>query len=341
MPATETIQSPASSPDVMTRTPRTKGVVRILTFFALIIVLLFAFDWLITFGLRRIPTGGFGVSNRFMSGQVNANVVISGSSRALAHYDPRVIQDVTGRTAFNLGRNGSQTDMQLAVLRAYLKRNQKPEVVLHNLDAFTFVTTREVYDPAQYVPYLYEPELYQALRGINPDIWKTKYLPLYGYVVDDMRFNWMLGIKGLLGRFPREDHFLGFNPRDKAWSDDFERYRADHPDGVTMPLEPAGERALEELTNVCVEKKIRLILVYSPEYGEMQALTKNRQEVFQRFREMAGRLEVEFWDFSGWEHSLDRKYFQNSQHLNATGARVFTQELASRLAPATVQNVDK
>ena len=132
---------------------------RLACFFGMLTVLVFGLNAVITSGLRQVKTSQFGVSNKIMQGEVNAQIVVTGSSRALSHYDPRFIQAYTGRSAFNLGRNGSQTDMQIAVLRAYLEHNRKPEIVIHNLDGFAFVTTREVYDPAQYVPYLYDKRL--------------------------------------------------------------------------------------------------------------------------------------------------------------------------------------
>ena len=199
------------------------SIKRIVVFFGFIALLIFSLNAMITAGLRQIKTSQYGVSNRIMHGDINAQIIITGSSRAVSHYDPRIIQGRTGRSAFNLGRNGSQTDMQIAVLKAYLEHNRKPDVIIHNLDGFTFVTTREVYDPGQYVPYLRDEEIYRPLRHINPMIWRSRYLPLYGYVVDDMRFNWVTGLRGLLGWQPREDFFQGFNPRSGGWSDDFDQ----------------------------------------------------------------------------------------------------------------------
>jgi hypothetical protein len=304
---------------------------RIACFFGMMTVVIFGLNAIVTSGLRRITTSQYGITNRIVAGKINAQIVITGSSRAVSHYDPRIIQTSTGRTAFNVGRNGSQTDMQLAVLKAYLEHNRKPDIVIHNLDAFSFVTTREVYAPAQYVPYLYDEELYRPLRQINRDIWKSRYMPLYGYVVDDMNFSWMLGLKGFVGWSPREDFFLGFNPRSKKWTEDFQRFAASNPDGVSWGIEPAGIQLMEELIRLCEERGIQLIFVYSPEYAEMEKLTKNRAEVFDHFHELAARYHVPIWDYSDWKFAGDRDYFTNSQHLNAEGAAVFSEDVANRL----------
>ena len=166
-------------PDRLLHSRHWPGLGRIAFFFCIVALLANAVNGLINFGLRRIRTSDFGVSNQVMSGRVNADIVISGSSRALTHYDCRVIQEITGHTTYNIGRNGSQTDMQLAYLKAYLAHNAKPGLVVHNLDLFSFLTSHEIYDPAQYLPYLDQAAIYAGVKRVYPDAWKWRYLPLW------------------------------------------------------------------------------------------------------------------------------------------------------------------
>ena len=314
------------------RFPMRTALLRLTCFFALIAVLACSANAIIGLGLRRLTTTHYGSWNAVMQGKVNADIVISGSSRAAYHYDPRIIEAVTGHRAFNLGRNGSQTDIQLAVLNAYLEHNRKPLVVIHNLDAFSFVPTTEIYDPALYVPYLSDPELYRSLTAIDPNLRKSRYIPLYGYVVEDMNFSWMLGLRSLLGVPPSERSFAGFTPQNRAWTDDFDSYRKMHPDGVSFPVEHSGVDDLTQLIRTCEDNRIPLIFVYSPEYSEMQHMTNNRREIFAEFQKLSTTYQVPVWDFSNWKYDDDRAYFYNSQHLNATGAELFSKDLAARLS---------
>jgi hypothetical protein len=309
------------------------GVGRLACFASLVLLLVILSNALIDSGLRRINTSNFGVWNRIVDGKINADIVISGSSRALTHYDPRIIEERTGHTAFNIGLNGSQTDMQLARLKTYLRHNKRPSLLIHNLDVFSFQTTHGgVYDPGQYVPYLEEPSIFAALAQIDPDVWKARFLPLYGYAAEDLRFNWMLGVLGFFGRNPPEDQFLGFKPRYSAWTEDFERLKAMNPDGVRFESEPDGVKQLEELLTLCKEQGIKVVLVYSPEYREMQTLTTNRAQVFARFNALSDRFGAPVWDYSGSLISTRRENFYNSQHLNADGAMAFSMDLAEKLA---------
>jgi hypothetical protein len=310
-----------------------RGVGKLACFACLVLLLAILFNALITSGLRRINTSSFGVWNRIVDGTINAEIVISGSSRALTHYDPRTIEERTGLTAFNIGLNGSQTDMQLARLKTYLRHNKKPSLLIHNLDLFSFQTTHGgAYDPGQYVPYLQEPPIYAALARIDPDVWKARFLPLYGYAAEDLRFNWILGAMGFLGWNPPEDHFLGFRPRSSAWTEDFVRFKAMNPDGVRFEIEAEGVKQMEELLRLCKGQGIKVVLIYSPEYREMQTFTRNRAQIFERFGELTYRFGVPVWDYSSSPISARRENFYNSQHLNAKGAMTFSKDLAENLA---------
>ena len=310
-----------------------KSTLRIILFFLFLAILAVAQDWLIGYGLRTIETSKFGSLNRIMSGRVNADVLIIGSSRALSHYDPRIIQSIFGGTAYNIGMDALQIDSQLALLRTYLKHNTAPEIVILNLDLFSFEATKsgEIYDPARYVPYLYEKELYEPLHRIDANVWRWKNIPLYGYTVEDMSFTWVWGVLSCLGINPAEDYFLGFNPKNTRWTDDFERFRADHPQGVTYSISDRGLQAFRDLIRTCRNKRIEIVLVYSPEYCEMHALETNRAEIMEMFRAIASEFHIPFWDYSDSAFSYQRELFQNSQHLNAAGASIFTRDIADRL----------
>jgi hypothetical protein len=313
---------------------RGSGAKRICAFFVLLGVLAVMADFAISAVLRGITIGDFGVWNRIVAGEINSDVIISGSSRALTHYDSRILQEKLGHTAYNIGLNGSQTDMQVARVKTYLRHNRAPKLLIQNLDAFTFqVTHGEVYDPGQYLPYRTEPELYEALSRVNPDTWKWRYIPLYGYATQDLRLGWLFGMRDRFAGAQRETHFLGFKPRYTEWTEDFAQFRANNPNGFEVKVEDEGVRQVEDLLRFCASRGIKVALVYSPEYAEVQDMTRNRAEIFARFAAMAEQYGATFIDFSGSPISSDRSLFYNSQHLNADGAMRFTAELADKLAP--------
>lgn len=317
-------------PKVRTQT----GVMRMLLFFGCIALVAYAIHGTISSGLRRISTSKFGVINKWMGGNADSEVIINGSSRALVHYDPRIIVAETGLTAYNIGMNGIQIDVQAGILDAYLARNKAPKIILQNLEAFSFECTKpgEIYDPGIYIPYLSSSdELYKALHGIDPQVWKWRNIPLYGYVVPDLRFTWALGVLRWLGVQGGQDYFDGFNPRHAQWTQDFDSFRQSMPHGVTYRIEPKGLAALEHCIQSAQSRGATIILVFAPEFHEMQMLERNREEIFGHFRDLAKKYRVEFWDFSDSPLCRDQTFFYNSQHLNAMGAALFSQEVGRRL----------
>ena len=310
----------------------TRGWLRLAAFFGFLAVVVCLTDFLIDTGLRKVRTSSFGVTNQIVRGEINADILVTGSSRAQVHYDPRVISQVTGRSAFNIGINGSQTDMQVALLKTYLRHNRKPSLVIHNLDLYAFQTTHEIYDPAQYFPYLNEEPIYRAIERVAPtEAWKWRWLPLHAYATQDLRFTWLVGFKALAGFQPPETNFNGFTPRNLKWTGDFERMRGSRHEGVTFEIEPQGVKDLEEIPTICAANGIKMVFVYSPEYVEMQALERNRQEVFALFRTIANRYGTPVWDYSDSPICRERDYFYNSQHLNADGAATYSNSIAGRL----------
>ena len=81
-------------------------------------------------------------------------------------------------------------------------------------------------------------------------------------------------------------------------------------------------------------------MVYSPEYQEMQELEKNRTEIMTTFRDVSRRFNVPFWDYSDSPLSKQQRLFNNSQHLNAEGAKAFSTDLARRLSVSGIPSAE-
>jgi hypothetical protein len=323
----------ADPPQTVTAAKPRRSVWRILVFLALVATVLTALDQLIDGGLRRITTAKYGSLNRIMAGRVGTEIIISGSSRAAFHYDSRKISEITGRSTYNIGMIGARIDVQLGLLKAYLKHNRPPRVVLLNLETSTFTMTPkgEITDPGLFAPHLYEDELYQPLLKVDPAVWKWRHIPLYVYAVEDQRFVWARGLGAWFGLQGPETFHDGFNPNFERWGADFYSFRAYAQEGRTYPLDPAAVATLTELMRVCTERGIELFLVLSPEFHEAQSIVRNRAEIFAVFHRLSTEFKVTFWDYSDSPLSRERDNFYSSQHLNADGATLFSADLARRL----------
>lgn len=284
-------------------------------------------------GMRRIRSGMFGAFNRTAEGKVNADIVVTGSSRAAMAYDPAILKRATGLSAFNLGRIGALTNVHTGVLRFYLRHNRPPRVLIENVDLFSLNVTDTLYDLPQYTPYLSDPGLYEALRRRYPAIWKARYLPFYGYIAGDTQFDHYLGLEALFGIQPEEDCKDGYYPRPLEWNDRFARFKATHKKTFDFHPQPGGIRDFQDFLSEAQSRGIPTILVVSPLYHEYLAMLRGQAELMAIYAGLARRHGAIFWDLSDLPPiSGSTSYFFDYEHLNQRGAAAFSEALGERLA---------
>jgi hypothetical protein len=287
-----------------------------------------ALQFLLVLGLDRYGTGSRGACNRVIRGEVNAELLVCGSSRALVHYDPAIIGQQIGRSAFNIGRTGTLPDLELPYLRTYLAHNRAPAGIIVNVDRTCFTTTKQIYAPRQYIPYLNETNLYFKLVALDPKFCRMRRIPLLGIIEERLTLTAVAGLFGMTGK---EDEFDGYEPKDLVWTGEFEKFKAAHPMGEVVPVEDEGIKTFRELLECCLRTRAKVLLVYSPEYYEAHGLTRNRAEIMRRIEEISRACGVEFWDYSTDPICRDKSLFYNSQHMNRQGATLFSEQLAARL----------
>jgi hypothetical protein len=98
-----------------------------------------------------------------------------------------------------------------------------------------------------------------------------------------------------------------------------------------VKTEAQGVRDFEEILWLCAQNGIPVLVVYSPEYYEMQAITRHRKQVLDKAKQIAAHFGFPLWDYSESPICRDRSNFYNSQHLNRSGASAFSADFARRL----------
>lgn len=286
-------------------------------------------------GIERVRTGKLGAANLVAAGQVNADIIITGSSRAEVQYVPSVLSRHTGLKAFNLGRSGAQgPNIHTGVVRWYLHNNKRPRFLIANVDFGTLRPSHDLYDPVQYTPYLSDAGLYNALRSRRPETWKARYLPLYGYLADDVENHHYTALQALFGVQRKElyeDGYLGLDA-DKRWSPKAGEFRWASERAYFSP-DPEGVRDFEELLEEARSQGIRTIVVFSPIYQEFAASMRGREELMTTFASLATKHSAVFWDYSLYAPiGGDTANFKDASHLNRRGANAFSEVLGKRLA---------
>ncbi len=309
----------------LTKSQFTKLVVFPLGFLCLALAL----DAVLMSGLRRYGAGTLGVCNRMVAGQIHAQILVLGNSRAENSFDPRILHEVSGMKTFNLAWPGSGLELQLALLKTYLRHNREPQYLIQEVNVRSLQDEpKELFETGSLLRLISEPDLFQTLAGIDPTYVRHRYLPLSG--LNDTR-SVGLAVLGVLGKHRREELCEGFLPLCHEWSMELELFKRQHPDGISYGTDGTGRKTLSALLDLCRQKGIEVILVCTPEYHERQALVRNRVAVLEIIASLATQRQVQFWDYSSDPICRTTNWFWNSIHLNDRGATEFSKAFAMRL----------
>jgi hypothetical protein len=259
-----------------------------------------------------------------------------GSSRAFRDVNPQDLKDSLGGDAYSLGSDNLRMKDQLMRYKYYREHYPKPGMIVHVLDFFSFEARASAYFPDQYLPYYQDSTIRRMVEMYQPISWYNR-LPGVRYVGNTKKvgigFLESLGLKHFTC-----DTKLGHEPLEMQWTNDFEAYKREYPNGERLVIDPKMVHDFDDYLSRCKEEGIQVVLVYAPEYYQIQSIISNRKTVFQIFRRLATKHGCVFWDYSADPMCESTRYFYNSQHLNKEGTEVFSKALAGRIKQHIKEN---
>jgi hypothetical protein len=304
-----------------------------LVFFVLpLLILAYPIDLAISYFLRQSNEfhGEFEVMNDIYNSKANCDVAIYGSSRAMVHFDPKIIGDSLGMTVYNFGIDGHNFWMQYLRHLEHVKYNEKPKIIIFSLGMFTLQKRANLYNPEQFLPYmLWDKNIMEYTQSYIGYKKIDYYVPLIRYAGKYEAFktsiDMLLKIEPVI---PTRNK--GFSSFDKEWNLDLEIAKA-KIGTYRVECDAKSIALFEQFIQECKSNNIMLLLVYAPEFIEGQNFVTNRSDVISIYNELAQKYKIKFYDFSTDVMSLDKKLFYNSNHLNKKGAELFSSTLAHDL----------
>lgn len=119
-----------------------KTTYKFILFLIIFLSIAVTLDKVLSYGLENTNVNEWGRWNRLKKGFTKADVIVMGSSRALVHFNCKVLDSITGLKFYNIGLNSHIINYQLPLLKTYIKYNTIPKYVLLNVD-ISFVDSKE------------------------------------------------------------------------------------------------------------------------------------------------------------------------------------------------------
>lgn len=299
----------------------------VLLFYGLLLLL----QTYIDYQLRKSTSNTYYDWNLLMNGKMNASIIILGNSRAQAHFDTRLIEKNTGVSTYNLGTSGASLAIDQIRMKTYLSHNNPPKIVIQNIDLYA-LTDKPIAEKNQYLPYFDDPVLFDELQKIDRNVVLEKYIPMSKY----RNYVCNLYEELICAKNKTNSKYKGYHPHPNAWNNDFLKMKKEM--GSKKQFFPKNKidhqlRVLQEDIRTCKEIDATLILVWCPQYFELNYYQQPTLQMMKnKMRQIAlDNKHVLFWDYTENQLNFEKKYFYNSFHMNTTGATIFSQEFSNSL----------
>ena len=259
-------------------------------------------------------------------GDISADIMITGSSRAVNDLDAKAIGELTGMSCYNLGYSGSNLLFHESVLKIALESGLHPKKLLLTMDhGNTFKDVEQsIYRKDKLQPFVRFPQVYRELcEHSNKIYWLGRFFWMYRendnlfpsltYLkkgVDEADITSKVDERGsiiLQGRSPK---FNIIRQTEKE-----EEYREDEelPELIT---------SFESVVNICKKENIQLYLIIPPALKlHFRGFVKSLEDL------NSGRAVI--LDFS--EMDMDEYHYYDNGHLNEKGAASLASAIAENL----------
>ncbi|MBS1938696.1 MAG: hypothetical protein JSS84_12895 [Bacteroidetes bacterium] len=238
------------------------------------------------------------------------DAVIIGSSHAYLGYDPYVVAE-RGYRAFNLGSDAQSPLCTYWLVKAYLDSVNTPLLIM---DLFDEILQGEALEGASDL--IQNQPSDAAAAGI-------------AWSLHDLRGMNMLALR-LLARPERPLYGsplykgLGF-----CTTGDSIKTEAGPPPADPMPLRADQKHFTEQIIRLCSERGIKLVL--SSHFERRDKRGRAHEGMLRYLPKALAGSGIPYLDFTNAPGIDDRNWFEDNNHLNATGARIFTEQLVDTL----------
>lgn len=263
--------------------------------------------------------GGYVGHHMYVVDKTDEDILVFGSSRAIHHYNPAILEDSLGMTCYNCGQDGNGIILFYGMWQM-IRRRYTPKMIVYEI-----TPSFDLYKGESNQKYLGWLRGDYDHEGVKEIFWTVDPTEKYKMLCQTYRYNSkflqyitdyvhpFLGIRG-----------NGFLPL-KGEMDTL-KIQKNRTEIKKPKVDYIKVQFIEKLIDETKAEGTRLVFVISPSWYGTSAST------ISIIRDLCERKECEFIDLSNHKKYHHRKeFFKDGSHLNALGADEFTRDVARLL----------
>jgi hypothetical protein len=261
--------------------------------------------------------------NDIYSGKLHADAVIIGSSRAWAQYDPQILDSILSIDSYNLGIDGSPINRQIFKYNTYRRLNTKPKLIIQNID-YSTINVYSGYKREQFFPYFFDKIFLEGANFEEHFNFSEKHLPIYRYIGYPDLIQMGLGFN--MSKIYGSNYVLvkGYYGKMLPWDGSKLKEQTE----IEYNQDSTALRIFDQYLAQAKKEDIKIVFVYAPLYVEVTKIVKDLNGLYLMYDSIAKKYDIPILDYTYDPLSYDTAYFYNANHLNRTGAELFSAKLA-------------
>lgn len=294
-----------------------KYLIKIALFFSLMVAIDVAYGFVAEYLFAHAKGGDTG--RLFYINQVQEeNVLVFGSSRAMHHYDPRILEDSLAMSCYNCGKDGHGILTMYPILVNVTNR-YSPKVIIYEVTP-NFDLINE-HDNDRYLsisrPFDKDKRVINLLNSIDNNSQLKMYSSLYKYN------GWLMSMVGDNLR-PSKSDIKGYRPGEGVIN------YVPNNENVKKPLlseyDSLKLQYLQNIADLCKEKNIALFFAVSPQFMQED------DSVFDPLYDIANRNKIRVLNhYCDSAFSMTKEFFYDRTHMNHIGAEAYTAFFANEI----------
>ena len=259
------------------------------------------------------------------SGKYASDIVILGISRALEHYDPSIIDSITGLQSYNLGMGGYSVNIELMKYRYYLHYNPQPKYLIYDVDMLPLMIDRapHAHQSEQFLPLFYDGAIRKDLMNVGYS-WVDAYIPMaryWGYQIHSKR-----GILECLGLKHYCDYpsYRGHMPDPDPW----DASRLQFIDSIISHVDEDAKTMFENFVQECQVNGVQVIFVTSPVYYRYVEMSPDWNRYIAWFDSIAQADNIPYLNYMNHPICHDSTMFNAGVHLTPKGTKIWSKVLS-------------
>ena len=270
--------------------------------------------------LQKSSKGGLTHKDEFIKTEMNADIVVMGSSRASHHYVSNLIADSLGCSVYNAGMDGKGIIMNYGVLLEITKRYNPKTIIYELTPEFDWVKG----DNEKYLAHLRHA---YDITGIDSIFWEVNLNERIKMLSSSYRNNSLVPHLIYDNLIAQIDTLNGYIPLGGVYKPSEIRKESTENFTKEDDVDLLKARYLQRFINLCVDKDINLIFAISP-------IFPNSGHNYEFGEEMARNNDIKIIDYRKMNTSFkfnDKKIYQDRYHMNNDGATLYSSMIISYL----------